>query len=177
MLGPDVMRLETSCLFEGAGRLRLVFVVPLDAREFGMTFGGALGGMPAPEVNRLMEAAHPVRITQGTVDGIALYGVVRNGLTTGYVTPRYRELTLAVTRQGSNGVLANGGMIGDMARSFASSKLNSQRIRQNNPPGAGAPPLVGRIHHPFTPDQTLPAYLWKGTREGLQDVILVEQPR
>jgi len=48
---------------------------------------------------------------------------------------------------------------------------NWTKVRADNPEEAAATPRSGAIHHTFTSDQTLPAFLWASVREGLLAVV------
>jgi len=105
------------------------------------------------------------------VVGISFHATVTDGVARGSVTPRYNDLTVAVTQRGSSGIMGRGGILGGAARGIASFVGNWTKVRADNPEEAAARPRSGAIHHTFTSDQTLPAFLWASVREGLLAVV------
>jgi len=167
----DPMTVNATAHLQNVGRLDVHFVVPLDAPRFDMSFGGTLGAMPAASFNVFIGETMPLRLTNGQVVGISFYATVTHGVANGSVTPCYNDLSVAVTRRGSTGIMGGGGILGGAARGIASLVGNWTQVRANNPSDAGATPRSGTIHHTFTSDETLPAFLWAGVREGLLAVV------
>ncbi|HEX9705741.1 MAG TPA: hypothetical protein VGA20_10885 [Gemmatimonadales bacterium] len=167
----DPMTLRATAHLQNMGRLDVRFVVPLDAPRFDMSFRGTLGAMPAAGLNPFVQETFPLRIAKGRVVGISFSATVANGVARGTITPRYNDLSLAVTRSGSMGILGGGGIFSDAARGIASFFGNWTMVRANNPNHAGTTPRSGTIHHTFTSDETLPAFLWAGVRDGLLAVV------
>jgi len=75
-----------------------------------------------------------------------------------------------VTGEGSKGILGTGGVIGDAARGVAT-LVGKTELRSDNPENGETAPRAGRIAHAFTPDQTLPAFVWRSLRGGLMGVV------
>jgi hypothetical protein len=48
---------------------------------------------------------------------------------------------------------------------------NLTELHADNPDDGQTAPRTGTIEHTFTPDQTLPAFLWKSLRGGLMTVV------
>lgn len=167
----DPMVLRATAYVQNLGRLDVRFVVPLDAPRFDLTFRGTLGAMPATSLNAFVQEIFPLRITQGRVVGISFSATVANGVLRGTITPRYNDLSVAVTRTGSTGIMGGGGIFSGAARGIASFLGNWLIVRSDNPDGAGTTPRSGAIRHTFTPDETLPAFLWAGVRDGLLGVV------
>jgi hypothetical protein len=167
----DRVTLSASAWLQNAGKLDAQFVVPLDAPSFTMTYRGRLGAMPATGFNAFIEEALPFRLDKGRVESITFAATVTNGVARGTVVPRYRELAVQVTGEGSRGILGAGGVIGDAARGIATAVGNWTQVRPDNPGAGEASPRAGPIVHVFTPDQTLPAFLWQGLRGGLLAVV------
>ena len=167
----DRLTLNFSALVQNAGKLDVQFMVPLDAPRFTMTYRGRLGPMPATRFNAFLEEAMPVRLDKGKVESITFNATVTNGVARGSVIPRYKDLAVEVTGEGSKGILATGGVIGDVARSVATFVGNQTELRSDNPGEGETEPHAGTINHAFTPDQTLPAFLWKSLRSGLLAVV------
>jgi hypothetical protein len=111
-----------------------------------------------------------LRIENGHIAGVAFSAVVKNGVASGTITPRFSDLSLSVTRSGSEGILGSGGILGGAARGIASfaSRLT---VRANNPDSPVNAPRSGAISHTFVPDETLIAFLWAGVRDGLVSVV------
>jgi hypothetical protein len=147
------------------------FVVPLDAPRFDMSFRGTLGAMPATSFNPFIRETMPLRLTNGRVVGISFHATVTDGVARGSVTPRYNDLSVAVTQRGSTGIMGLGGIIGGAARGIASFVGNRMKVRANNPDNTAAAPRSGTIRRTFTSDETLPGFLWAGVRDGLLAVV------
>jgi hypothetical protein len=167
----DYLTLIARAHVQDTGRLDLRVAVPLDAPGFEMTVTGTLGAMPVSALNAFVEETQAVRIERGLVQGVRFSVVVRNGVATGTITPRFSDFAVSVQREGSAGILGGGGFLGGAARGVASFAAR-RRLRANNPDGPGAAPGVGAIARRFTPDQTLIAFLWFGVRDGLWSVVL-----
>jgi hypothetical protein len=67
--------------------------------------------------------------------------------------------------------MGTGGVIGDAARGIATAVGNLTELRGDNPADGETEPRRGPIDHTFTPDQTLPTFLWKSLRGGLLAVV------
>lgn len=167
----DPMTLSATAHLQNVGRLDAHFVVPLDAPRFDMSFRGTLGAMPAASLNPFIRETMPFRLTNGRVVGISFHATVTNGVARGSVTPRYNDLSVAVTQRGSTGIMGRGGILGGAARGIASFVGNWMKVRANNPDDAAATPRSGTIHHTFTSNETLPAFLWASVRDGLLAVV------
>jgi len=169
--GSDPMTLSATAHLQSVGRLDVHFVVPLDAPRFDMSFRGTLGAMPATSFNPFIRETMPLRLTNGRVVGISFHATVTGGVARGSVTPRYNDLSVAVTQRGSTGIMGLGGIIGGAARGIASFVGNRMKLRANNPDNTTAAPRSGIIRHTFTSDETLPAFLWASVRDGLMAVV------
>jgi hypothetical protein len=167
----DPMTLSATAQLQNIGRLDAQFVVPLDAPRFDMSFRGTLGAMPVTSLNPFIRETMPLRLTNGRVVGISFHATVTDGVARGAVTPRYNDLTVAVTQRGSSGIVGRGGVLGGAARGIASFFGNWMKVRANNPEEVAATPRSGTIRHTFTSDETLPAFLWAGVRDGLLAVV------
>ena len=167
----DPMTISATTHLQNVGRLDAYFVVPLDAPRFNMSFGGTLGAMPAASLNAFVQETMALRLTKGRVVGISFHATVTNGVARGSVTPRYNDLSVAVTQRGSTGIMGRGGILGGAARGIASLVGKWMKVRANNPDDAAAAPRSGTIRHTFTSDETLPAFLWAGVRDGLLAVV------
>lgn len=167
----DPTTLRATAYLQNIGRLDAQFVIPLDAPRFDMRFRGTLGAMPATSLNPFIRETMPLRLTNGRVVGISFHATVTDGVARGSVTPRYNDLTVAVTRRGSSGIMGHGGILGGAARGIASFFGNWMKVRANNPGDEAATPRSGTIRRTFTSDETLPAFLWAGVRDGLIAVV------
>jgi hypothetical protein len=166
----DPMRLDVTTYLQNSGRMTATFVVPLRAPRFEMTYRGTLGPMRAYQLNSFIQETQPFRIADGQVTGIDFAGTVSHGISRGSITPRYHDLSIAVTDE-AKGVLGRPGFFGKVARKVVSFAGNFQKVNGWNPDEVGRTPRVGAIRHTFTTNETLPAFLWTGLREGLLDVI------
>jgi hypothetical protein len=164
----DPMTLVARAHLQHAGRLDVRFRVPLDARQFTLSFNGKLSAMPGTALNPFIEHVLPLRITDGQVAGITFEAEVLAGRARGTLTPVYTDLAVTITR-GSGGLLGNRGVLGDAARGIASVAAN-WKVRDRNP-DVGSPPLVGELDHAFASNQSLPGYLWFTLRDGLLAVV------
>jgi hypothetical protein len=167
----DPMTLSATAHLQNVGQLDVQFVVPLDAPRFDMTFHGTLGTMPATSLNAFVREIFPLRIAKGRVVRISFGATVANGVARGTITPRYNDLSVAVTRSGSDGILGGGGIVGSAARGIASFVGNLMKVRANNPDNAKTAPRSGPIRHTLKWDETLPAFLWASVRGGLLAVV------
>ena len=167
----DPMALHATAYLQNVGRLEAHFVAPLDAPSFDMTFRGRLGSMPATALNTFVEQTVPFRLDKGRIVEIVFDATVANAVARGTVTPRYHDLTVEVTGHGAKGILGTGGVIGDAARGVATFVGNLTEMRADNPEDGETAPRTGTIGHAFTPNETLPAFLWKSIRDGLFAVV------
>ena len=167
----DRMTLKTTSWFQNAGKFNVQFVVPLDAPRFTMTFQGKLGAMPATRLNEFLEQAMPGRLDKGQVESITFKAQVTNGVAHGTVVPLYKDLAMKVTGAGAKGIVGKSGAVGNAARSVATVVGNQTQLRSDNPDDGATAPRTGPIDHPFRPDETLPAFLWKSLRGGLLAVV------
>jgi hypothetical protein len=165
------MTLKATAYLQSVGRLDARFVVPLDAPRFTMSFRGTLGAMPAVSLNAIIEETFPLRIAKGQVESVAFAATVVNGRARGTITPRYSGLAMTATRAGRAGILARGGLFGSATRRIASMAGNWMKVYSDNPDDPHRKPRVGMIRHTFTSDETLPAFLWTGLRDGLLAVM------
>jgi hypothetical protein len=167
----DPMTLRASAYLQNTGRLDTRFDVSLDAPRFEMSFQGSLGSMPATDLNAFIEETFALRLDKGRVLHIPFTARVRGGVAHGSVIPRYKDLSIEVTGRGSKGILAAGGVIGDAARGVATLVGNATAIHADNPDAGEAEPRRGSINHPFSSNETLPAFLWASLRQGLMAAV------
>jgi hypothetical protein len=167
----DPMTLTARAHIQHAGQLDVRFVVPLDASRFDMTFRGTLGAMSALDFNPFVRETDALRISNGQVAGIAFNVAVKHGVASGTITPRFNDLAVSITRHGSGGILGGGGIVGGAARGIATFAANLVVVRGNNPDNPADAPRSGTIHHTFTPDETLIAFIWSTLRGGLLSVV------
>ncbi len=165
------MTLRATAYLQNAGRLDTRFVVPLDAPSFDMSFDGTLGPMPAADLNTFIKEVFALRLEGGRISGISFDATVVSGAAQGTLIPRYTDLSVEVTARGSKGILGTGGVIGDAARGIASFVGNQTEIHSDNPDDGETEPRRGPINHTFTPNETLPAFLWASLRGGLMGVV------
>ena len=166
----DPMTITARAHLQHAGRFDLRLVVPLDAPRFDMTFRGTLGPMSALEFNQFVRETDALKITSGQVTGVTFSAEVRHGVASGSITPLFSNLSVSVTRHGSEGILGSGGIFGGAARGIASFAANQLAVRGSNPDGTN-PPRVGIIQHTYTPTETLISFMWVSLRDGLLSVI------
>jgi len=165
------LTLNTTAYLQNEGKLEARFVVPLDTPRFTMAFRGRLGPMPATSLNAFIDEALPLRLDKGRIESITFSATVTNGVARGTVTPRYKDLAVEVTGEGSTGILGAGGVIGGAARGVATLVGNLTELRSDNPEDGATAARAGTIHHTFRSDETLPAFLWKSLRGGLLAVV------
>lgn len=166
----DPMTLTARAHIQGAGRLDVRAVVPLDAPRFDMTLRGTLGAMSVPLLNPFVVETKALQIESGQLAGVAFSVGVRNGVAIGTITPRFNDLSISVTRDGSKGILGGGGVFGGAARGIAN-VASGMMVRANNPAKPASAPRIGAIGHTFTPDETLVGFFWTGVRDGLLSVV------
>lgn len=166
----DPMTLTARAHIQDAGQLDVRVVVPLDAPRFDMRFRGTLGAMSARVLNPFLVETGALQIENRQVAGVSFSVAVRNGVAIGTITPRFNDLSVSVTRSGSEGILGGGGILGGAARRIASFAAKLM-LRANNPDSPANAPRIGTIGHAFTPDETLIAFLWSSVRDGLLLVV------
>jgi hypothetical protein len=164
------MTLSATARIQDAGQLAVRAVVPLDAPRFDMTLRGTVGAMPAMAFNTFVVKTQALQIERGQLAGIAFSVAVKNGVASGTITPRFNDLSVSVTRRGSEGLLGNRGIFGGAARGIASLAAGLA-LRQDNPDRPMSAPRVGAIDRTFTPDQPLIGFLWSSVRDGLLAVV------
>ena len=167
----DLMTLHASAQLQDEGRLDAQFVAPLDAPRFDMSVRGTLGPLPAARLNPFIQETFPLRLSKGRILGIAFGATVVNGVAVGTITPRYHDLAVEVTGRGAKGILGTGGAIGNAARGIATLVGNATEIQPDNPGKGETVSRTGTINHTFTPNETLPAFLWASIRDGLFSVM------
>jgi hypothetical protein len=158
--------LRATAFVQDEGRLDTEFLVPLDAQTFTMTFRGTLGAMDATSLNTFIHETMPLQFTKGRIQQVTFDARVTNGAAQGFVTPRYKDLTIKVTGRGSEGVLGTGGVIGDAARGIATA-VGGAGLHAANPDRGEQAPRRGAINLAFSSTQTLPAFVWGCLRTGL----------
>lgn len=166
----DPMTLTARAHLQRAGQLDVRFVVPLDAPRFDMTLRGTLGAMSATVLNPFVVETQALQIESGHVAGVALSVAVKNGVASGTITPRFNDLSVSVTRRGSEGILGDHGIFGGAARGIASFAAGLT-LRADNPDSPANAPRSGTISHAFTPDETLIRFLWLSVRNGFLSVV------
>jgi hypothetical protein len=169
--GADAMTLTASANLQNVGELNVQFEVPLDAPQFDMAFHGTLGAMPATALNAFVQQVAPLRIASGDVTEVGFRATVNAGLVRGTITPRFNDLSIAVTARGSAGIMGGGGIVGGVARGLASFAANRWKVRANNPENARTPVRRGKIRHLFSADETLHGFLWASVRDALLQVV------
>ncbi len=155
----DAMALTASANLQHVGELKVQFEVPLDASQFDMDLQGTLGAMPATALNAFVEEVAPLKIASGEVTEVGFRVKVTAGVARGTITPRFNDLSIAVTARGSGGIMGGGGIVGGVARSLASFAANRWKVRSNNPENAKAPVLRGKIRHVFRSRRDAPRIL------------------
>jgi hypothetical protein len=163
--------LRATAYLQNAGRLDARFVVPLDAPRFDMSFDGGLGPMSATSLNAFIAETFALRLEKGRISEISFEARVASGVAQGSVIPRYKDLSIEVTGRGSQGILGTGGVVGDAARGIASLVGNLTALHADNPDDGETEPRRGPINHTFTPNETLPAFLWTSLRGGLMAAV------
>jgi hypothetical protein len=126
--------------------------------------------MDATSFNSFIHETMPVQITKGRIQAVTFDAQVTNGAAHGFVTPRYRDLTIKVTGRGAGGVLGTGGVIGDAARSIATA-VGTAELHAANPQRGQRAPRRGEIKLAFSSTQTLPAFVWGCLKTGLLAAI------
>ena len=166
----DPMRLSVTTRLMEHANLRARFDVPLDAPNFALTVRGEVGPMDVTQMNQFIQRVAPVTIKSGKLDAVRFEIAVQNGFAHGTVVPLYDDLALDLNGRGMKGILGGKGFVSGVARSVAEIAINELGVHRANP-GDGQDPRAGRVAHEFTTDETLPAFLWNGIRDGLVRVV------
>jgi hypothetical protein len=164
------MSLAVRALLQDAGELQVRMLVPLDAPRFELAAHGTLGAMPTAPINAFVVETNALKIGNAQVLGIVFDLHIRNGVSTGTITPRWSGLSVTVTRSGSSGILGAGGFVGGAARGIANAAA-SMHVRANNPERPASAPRSGAIRQVWAPSETIIAFLWSSLRDGLLLVV------
>jgi hypothetical protein len=165
------MTLNAQAHIQNVGQINVQVAIPLDAPRFDMRLRGTLGAMPAQAFNQFAVPTGALQIESGQVAGGSFNMTIKHGVARGAITPRFNDLSVSITRNGSTGILGNGGIIGGAARGIASFAATRLAMRANNPDKATTAPRIGTINHTFKSSETLIAFLWVSLRDGLLSVV------
>ena len=157
--------IKASALLLGKGKLETVFEIPLTAPQYDMKYSGSLGPMDMAALNAFAEPVMGAKVTSGALQSVHFSVVVRNGRSSGQITPLYRDFKLQLTDKKANFVKKAGLAIVSL---FA----NTFKVRGDNVNKPGDSPEVGRINYPYSATATLPQFLWYALRQGLGDVFM-----
>ncbi|MEP6591414.1 MAG: DUF748 domain-containing protein, partial [Gemmatimonadota bacterium] len=161
---PMTLRVDSRLM--GAGALHLEAEIPLLAPKFTMAFRGSLGGMDAEAFNPLIVDATGVRFIRGHISSVRFNVTVRGGVASGTVQPRWEGLGIevpGVARSQTN-------ILGKLKRAVAKIAANAFLVRDDNP-AKDKPALNGNISHRWTPEETLPQFIWFSLRDALVPLL------
>ena len=157
--------IKASALLLGKGKLETTIEIPLMAAQFDMKYSGSLGPMDITAINVFAEPVLSAKLTEGSLQSARFAVVVRNGRSTGQITPLYRDFKLQLTDKKANAFKKAGLAIVSL---FA----NTFKVRGNNPGDPGETPVTGRINYPYEPWRSLPQVFWFALRQGLGKVFV-----
>ena len=168
--GSDTMSLATTARLQNAAPLDVQFAIPLDAPRFDMTFRGTLGAMSGRRSEPVRRGGLPAADRRRSGHGDQLQG---GGERRGRAWLDHAALHRPVGLGDAPRLGGNPGRRRDLRRSRAGHRLDDGELAgaREQPRRPTKPPLSGRIHYVFRPDQTLPAFLWAGVAGGLLQVV------
>jgi hypothetical protein len=161
---PPIGFLATTRLM-GEGPLQLQVTLPRSP-GFAMEWSGRLGSMQAAALNRMLIGATDLAFETGLIEWVEFDAETHDGLSTGVVRPRYRDLKVSMPG------VARSGALGGVRRAIAGMVANTFVVRGDNPAGAEDGSADGTISHGWSPQETLIQHLWFALREGLKQVVL-----
>ncbi len=159
------MRLVADARLMGRGAFHVDISMPLLAPEFRMTFSGRLGPMPATAFAPFLTGATKVSFSAGQIESISYNARVQGGVARGTIVPRWQGLVVEVPG------VARKGFLSGFRRTLAKIAANEFMLRGDNTSGKSKPPENGVIYQRWTPQRTLPQFLWFSLRDGLLPIL------
>lgn len=160
--GDTTVRIRATARLMGAAPIRVNISLPTFARRFEMNWSGTVGTMPATAFNELVTSISSLRFNNGTIDGVEFSAATRNGVSSGTVRPRWRDLSVELPG------IARTGILQGLRRAIAKFAANQFVVRADNFTGMpNAEPVNGTISHRWTPRETLLQHLWNSLRDAL----------
>lgn len=159
------MRLVADARLMGRGTFHVDISMPLLAPEFRMTFSGRLGPMPATAFAPFLTGATKVSFSAGQIESITYNARVQDGVARGTIVPRWKGLVVEVPG------IAKKGFLSGVRRTLAKIAANEFMLNGDNTSGGKEPPENGVIHQRWTPQRTLPQFLWFSLRDGLLPIL------
>jgi hypothetical protein len=160
-------QLHAQANLMAAARLSVDFTVPLTAPRFTMDWRGTLAPMEVAALTPFLEDAMGVVLDAGQIEEISFDVVVRDGVATGVIAPRWHDLHVKLPGTPGN----KGGLFDGLARSVKQLAANAFVIRDHNSTLKGDRPKNGAIDHRWTPSETLQRFLWVSLREPLLQLV------
>ena len=141
--------------------------MPLLADQFTMRYRGRLGAMDAAALNPFASDGAGVKFTRGRIEGISFDATVASGRARGRITPRWTNLGIELPGLDRK----NTGIFGGLKRAVGKFVANAFMVRDDNVAGKKEPPRDGTIDHRWTPQETLPQFLWNSIRDPLVPLL------
>ncbi len=158
-------RLVADSRLMGRGAFHVDIRMPLLAPDFRMTFSGRLGAMPATAFAPFLSGATKVSFSAGQIESIAFNARVQGGVARGTIVPRWHGLIVEVPG------VARKGLLSGVRRTLAKIAANEFMLNGDNTTGGSKPPENGVIYQRWTPQRTLPQFLWFSLRDGLLPIL------
>lgn len=159
------MRLVADSRLMGKGAFHVEMAIPLLAPDFSMTYSGKLGRMPATAFTPFLLGATKLGFSAGELEQITFNARVRNGLATGTVVPRWSGLKVEVPG------VARTGPLGGIRRALAKFAANEFLVQGDNTSAGGNTPENGVIRQRWTPQRSLPQFLWISLRDAIIPIL------
>ncbi|MEO5825573.1 MAG: hypothetical protein ABIR59_06770 [Gemmatimonadales bacterium] len=159
------MRVVADSRLMGKGAFHVDMAIPLLARDFSMTYSGKLGAMPATAFTPFLLGATKLGFSAGELEQITFNARVNNGVATGTVVPRWNGLKVEVPG------VARSGPLGGIRRALAKFAANEFLVQGDNTSTGGKTPKNGAIRQRWTPQRSLPQFLWISLRDAIIPIL------
>ncbi|MBP6671856.1 MAG: hypothetical protein KA247_01845, partial [Bacteroidetes bacterium] len=150
--------------FMNTAAMDLFMLIPVESPTFSYRFAGTVNFFDLRLLNRFLETAELIRITQGSLQ-IATFDIaVNNGSAQGNVRAFYKDLSLASLSKTT-------GEEENMISGFTMFLANAFVIRGSNIPDRNGVIKVGKVGYAKKKGEAFLEYTWFALRSGLKDVV------
>ena len=158
--GPTAaIRLQARCRLMDAGQLQVQMAIPLAGAALSLRYSGTLGAMDLTRLDAFLDRAEHLKIKSGRVNEVAFRVEVSAGQARGQVRGSYRDLKMAVLDPPTG-----------TEKRMASFKMNTFRLRHDNPGASGAE-KEGVVDYRRKRTDTFIQVVWFSLRSGVVDLI------
>ena len=160
----SVVHLRAAGDFMSEGNMFLDLKLPMYAAGLDFTCEGGLDGMALNNLNQFVSIGELIRIDEGRNESARFSLTARNGLASGTVDARYRNLRITLLDKEHR-------QKGGLFSRFQGFLANAFVIRTDNQPEEDGSIEKGTINYRLKSDDTFLAFLWKSVRSGLGDLL------